>query len=113
MALTTGPIENLGNQPGNADTVLVKILNRTSGPISGLIRLVRLNGGTRVLIGEQSYNVPVNASAIRILSLGVSSQYEVVIIPDQNGGIFNVYGISAGTIIDAQRVLNSELTTSL
>jgi hypothetical protein len=113
MALTTGPIENVGNQPGNADNVRVKILNRTSGPISGLIRAVRLNG-TRVLIEEQSYNVPVNSSAIRTIDfVGSTLEYEVVIIPNQNGGIFTVYGRLEGTIIDAQRVLNSELTTSL
>ncbi|MEK4070044.1 ATPase [Peribacillus sp. FSL R5-0717] len=112
MALTTGPIENVGNQPGDADDVRVKILNRASGPISGLIRAVRLNG-TRILIEEQSYNVPVNSSAIRTLNLDGAFEYEVVIIPNQNGGIFTVYGRSGGTIIDAQRVLNSELTTSL
>lgn len=32
MALTTGPIENVGNQPANANKVRVKILNRTAGP---------------------------------------------------------------------------------
>ncbi len=41
MALTTGPIENVGNQPANANRVRVKILNRTAGPLTGVARVFR------------------------------------------------------------------------
>ena len=42
MALTTGSIENVGNQPANANKVRVKILNRTAGPLTGVARVLDL-----------------------------------------------------------------------
>jgi len=115
MPFTTGPIENVGNQPSNATNARVKILNRTIGRLTGVVRSFRLNG-TRTLIQQQSFNVAPNASTFLTLSLvhpilGRAAQYEVEIAPDQNGGLFSVYGRTANNIIiTAQRVLNSELT---
>ena len=37
MPFTTGPIENVGNQPANATSVRVKILNLTAGQLTGVI----------------------------------------------------------------------------
>lgn len=115
MPFTTGPIENQGNQPGNATNARVKILNRTGITITGIARSFRLNG-TRVLIQQASFTVAPNASDFVTLSLvhptlGQAAQYEVEIVPNQNGGVYSVYGrTGAGTIIPAQRVLQSELT---
>ncbi|MES1052234.1 ATPase [Bacillus thuringiensis] len=118
MAFTTGPIENQGNQPTDARNARVKILNRTGSPLTGLVRSFRLNG-TRLLIQQVSFAVPANASDFITLSLvhpnlGQAEQYEVEIVPNQNGGIYSVYGrTSTGTIIAAQRVLHAELTQTL
>ncbi|QTD41146.1 ATPase [Sporosarcina sp. Te-1] len=114
MPLTTGPIENMGNQPANATTVRVKILNRTGGPLTGVVRVFRLNG-TRQLINSSNFNVGANASGFVTLSLiGGAHQYETEIVPNQAGGIYTAYGRTAsGVIITAQRVLNSELTPVL
>ena len=40
MPLTTGPIENTGNQPANAASVRVKILNLTGGLLTGVVRVL-------------------------------------------------------------------------
>ena len=115
MVLTTGPIENVGNQPANATNARVKILNRTGATLTGTVRSIRLNG-TRILIDSRSFSVPPSSSTFITLSLvhptlGQAAQYEVDINPNQPGGIYSVYGrTAAGTIITAQRVLNSELT---
>ncbi|MGG0669210.1 hypothetical protein [Sporosarcina koreensis] len=110
MPLTTGPIENTGNQPANAARVRVKILNLTGGTLTGVIRVFRLNG-TRQLISSTNFSVNANASAVVTRNLGGSPQYEVEIVPNQNGGLFSVYGLTAAdVIITAQRVLHSELT---
>ncbi|WP_338259440.1 ATPase, partial [Bacillus anthracis] len=80
MSLTTGPIENVGNQPANANKVRVKILNRTAGPLTGVARVFRLDGSL-VLI-------------------------EQVNVPNQPGGLYSVYGLTAeSVIITAQRVV--------
>lgn len=68
MALTTGPIENVGNQPANANKVRVKILNRTAGPLTGVARVFRLDGSL-VLIEQVNFNVNSNASTFATLSL--------------------------------------------
>lgn len=115
MSFTTGPIENVGNLPADAVRVRVKILNRTGAQLTGVVRTFRLNG-TRRLIDERTFSVPPNASALRVLSLihptlGQAEQYEVVIVPNQAGGLFSVWGIApGGVIITSQRVLHSELT---
>ncbi|MGG1151594.1 ATPase [Bacillus wiedmannii] len=115
MPFTTGAIENQGNQPGNATNARVKILNRTGITITGLVRSFRLNG-TRVLIQQSSFTVATNASGFVTLNLvhpnlGQAAQYEVEIVPNQSGGVYSVYGrTGAGTIINTQRVLHSELT---
>lgn len=114
MPLTTGPIENTGNLPSNATSVRVKILNLTGGPLTGVVRVFRLNG-TRQLIGSATYSVNPNASGFVTLNLiGGAFQYETEIVPNQTGGIYTAYGRTAsGVIIDSQRVLNSELTQIL
>lgn len=118
MPFTTGPIENVGNQPNNATIARVKILNRTGGALTGMARSFRLDG-TRVLIQQASFSVPSNASDFVELSLvhlisGRALQYEVEIVPNQNGGLYSVNGITSNNvIITAQRVLNSELTQIL
>lgn len=118
MPFTTGPIENVGNQPANANRAKVKILNRTGGTLNGVLRSFRLDG-TRTLIEQRNFSVAANASALVILSLvhstlGQAEQYEVEIVPNQNGGIYSVYGVTPqGVIITAQRVLNTELTQIL
>jgi hypothetical protein len=106
MPLTTGPIENIGNQPANANNVRVKVLNRTGGPLTGVVRLFRLNG-TRQQISSVNFNVPANASTFLTLSTGGAAQYEVEIVPNQTGGLYSVYGRTASNvIITAQRVLH-------
>ncbi|EOO34067.1 hypothetical protein S3E15_03076 [Bacillus mycoides] len=118
MPFSTGPIENVGNQPTNATRARVKILNRTAGPLTGVVRSFRLDG-TRTLIEQINFNVAANASEFVNLSLvhstlGQALQYEVEIVPNQNGGLYSVYGIApGGVIITAQRVLNSALTQIL
>ncbi|MCM3745216.1 ATPase [Sporosarcina luteola] len=110
MPFTTGPIENTGNLPANAARVRVKILNLTGGRLTGVVRVFRLNG-TRQLISSTNFSVNANASTFITRNLGGSPQYEVEIIPNQNGGLFSVWGLTAADrIIAAQRVLNSELT---
>ncbi|QPQ30629.1 ATPase [Lysinibacillus sp. JNUCC 51] len=110
MPLTTGPIENTGNQPANAASVRIKILNLTSGTLTGVVRVFRLNG-TRRLLSSTPFAVNANASTFITRSVAGSFQYEVEIVPDQNGGLYSVYGRTAlGVIIAAQRVLNSELS---
>ena len=110
MPFTTGPIENVGNQPANATSVRVKILNLTAGQLTGVIRVFRLNG-TRQLISSASFSANPNASTFVTLGVSGVAQYEVEIVPNQNGGLYSVYGRTAsGVIITAQRVLNSELT---
>ena len=111
MPFTTGPIENVGNQPANAARVQVKILNLTGGTLTGVVRVFRLNG-TRQLISSTNFSVNANASTFVTRNLGGTPfQYEVEIVPNQNGGMYSVYGITAGgVIITAQRVLHSELT---
>ncbi|WIY62339.1 ATPase [Bacillus arachidis] len=127
MPFTTGPIENVGNQPNDARKARVKILNRTGGTLNGVLRSFRLNGvlrsfrlnGTRALIEQRNFTVAANASTLVVLSLvhftsGQADQYEVEIVPNQNGGIYSVYGVTPqGVIITAQRVLNTELTQIL
>ncbi|MDM5248571.1 MULTISPECIES: ATPase [unclassified Lysinibacillus] len=113
MPLTTGPIENTGNLPANASSVRIKVLNLTGGLLSGLIRVFRLNG-TRQLLSVTAFNVGANSSTFIDASVGTSAQYEVEIAPNQNGGLFSVYGLTAsGVIITAQRLVNSELTQIL
>lgn len=114
MPYTTGPIENFGNLPSDATTVRIKILNRTGGMLSGVVRVFKLNG-TRQLLSSSNFSAAANASTFRNLSLGSGTQqYEVEIVPNQNGGIYSVYGITAsGVIVAAQRVLHSELTQIL
>ncbi|MDW0113673.1 ATPase [Sporosarcina saromensis] len=114
MPYTTGPIENVGNLPSNATSVQIKILNRTGGMLTGVVRVFRLNG-TRQLITSTNFAAAANASTVRNLGLGAGTlQYEVEIVPNQNGGIYSVYGLTAsGVILQAQRVLNSELTQIL
>jgi len=118
MPFTTGPIENVGNQPANANRAKVKILNRTGGTLNGVLRSFRLDG-TRTLIEQRNFSVAANASALVILSLvhstlGQAAQYEVEIVPNQNGGLYSVYGVTPqDVIITAQRVLNTELTQIL
>jgi hypothetical protein len=110
MPLTTGPIENVGNQPANATNVRVKILNPTGGTLSGVVRVFRLNG-TRQLLSSTNFNVAANASTFVTRGTGGSAQYEVEIAPNQPGGLYSVYGRTASNvIITAQRVLHSELT---
>lgn len=111
MAFSTGPIENEGNQPANATNVRVKVLNRTAGALNGVIRVFRLNG-TRTQIAASLFNANANSSTFVTLNFPVATfQYEVVIEPNQTGGLFSVYGRTAsGVIITAQRVLHSELT---
>jgi hypothetical protein len=110
MPFTTGPIENTGNQPANASKVRVKILNLTGGPLTGVVRVFRLNG-TRQLISSTNFSVNASASTFITRNLGGSPQYEVEIHPNQNGGLFSVYGLTASdVVITAQRVLHSELT---
>jgi hypothetical protein len=111
MPFTTGPIENTGNQPANAARVRVKVLNLTGGRLTGVIRVFRLNG-TRQLISSTNFSVNANASTLVTRNLPRNTfEYEVEIIPNQNGGLFSVYGLTAGfQIITAQRVLHSELT---
>lgn len=113
MPFTTGPIENMGNQPANATNVRVKILNITGRPLTGVVRVFRLNG-TRRQVSSANFNVPANASTFVTLRVGGAAQYEVEIVPDQTGGLFSVYGRTAsGVIITAQRVLHSELVQIL
>ncbi|MFJ8459222.1 ATPase [Lysinibacillus xylanilyticus] len=113
MPLTTGPVENTGNQPANANSVRIKILNLTGGTLSGTIRVFRLNG-TRQLLSTTSFSVGANASTFFTRGLGNSLQYEVEIAPNQTGGLFSVYGLTAsGVIITAQRFVNAELTQIL
>ena len=113
MPLTTGPIENQGNQPANASSVRVKILNRTGGTLTGTVRVFRLNG-TRQLVSSTNFSANANASSFVTLSVGGAFQYEVEIAPNQNGGLYSVYGRTAsGVIIVAQRFANSELTQIL
>ncbi|MFC5602819.1 ATPase [Sporosarcina koreensis] len=111
MPFTTGPIENTGNQPANASRVRVKILNLTGGRLTGVVRVFRLNG-TRQLISSTNFSVNANASDFITRNLGGTPfEYEVEILPNQNGGLFSVWGLTAADrIIPAQRVLNSELT---
>ncbi|PFD97841.1 ATPase [Bacillus cereus] len=118
MPFSTGPIENVGNQPNDARKARVKILNRTGGTLTGVLRSFRLNG-TRELIEQRNFSVASNASTLVVLSLvhfasGQADQYEVEIVPNQNGGLYSVYGVTPqGVIITAQRVLNTELTQIL
>ncbi|TQR15525.1 ATPase [Psychrobacillus soli] len=114
MPLTTGPIENVGNQPGNASNVRVKILNRTGGTLTGVARVYRLNG-TREILSSANFTANCNASTFVTLNLvGGAFQYEVEIVPKQTGGLYSVYGRTAsGLIIPAQRILNSELVQIL
>lgn len=114
MPLTTGPIENQGNLPADATNVRVKILNRTGGALTGVVRVFKLNG-TRQLLSSANFNVRANASGFVTLSLvGGAPQYETEIVPNQTGGLYTAYGRTAsGTIITAQRVLNSELVQIL
>lgn len=113
MPLTTGPIENTGNQPANATNVRVKILNLTGGTLTGVVRVFRLNG-TRHLISTTPFSVGANASTFVTRGLGNSAQYEVEIAPNQTGGLYSVYGRTAsGVIITAQRLVHSELTEIL
>ncbi|MFJ8459246.1 ATPase [Lysinibacillus xylanilyticus] len=113
MPLTTGPIENTGNLPADATSVRIKVLNLTGGLLSGLIRVFRLNG-TRQLLSTTAFNVSANSSTFINASVGNAAQYEVEIAPNQPGGLYSVYGLTAsGVIITAQRVVNSELTQIL
>ncbi|MDI2587956.1 ATPase [Psychrobacillus sp. NEAU-3TGS] len=113
MPLTTGPIENQGNQPANATNARVKILNRTGGPLTGVVRVFRLNG-TRQQVASANFSAAANASTFVTLSVGGAAQYEVEIVPNQTGGLYSVYGRTAsGVIITAQRVLHSELVQIL
>ena len=60
-----------------------------------------------------------NASTFVTLSLvhpafGQAFEYEVQIVPNQPGGLYSVYGLTADSvIITAQRIVNSELTQFL
>ena len=114
MPFTTGPIENNGNQPANATNVRVKILNRTGGSLTGVARVFRLDGSRR-LLSSANFSADANASDFVTLNLvGGAFQYEVEIVPNQNGGLFSVYGRTASNvIITAQRVLHSELVQIL
>lgn len=113
MPLTTGPIENQGNQPANASSVRVKVLNRTGGTLTGVVRVFRLNG-SRQLVSSANFSANANASTFVTLGVGGAFQYEVEIVPNQNGGLYSVYGRTAsGVIIGAQRFANSELTQIL
>jgi hypothetical protein len=113
MALTTGPIENQGNQPANAASVRVKVLNRTGGTLTGVVRVFRLNG-SRQLVSSSSFSANANASTFVTLSVGGAFQYEVEIAPNQTGGLYSVYGRTlSGVIIDAQRFAQPELTQIL
>ena len=113
MPFTTGPIENVGNLPANANNVRVKILNLTGGTLTGVVRVFRLNG-TRQLLSTTGFSANANASTFVTPGLGNAAQYEVEIAPNQNGGLYTVYGRTAsGVIITAQRVLHSELTQIL
>lgn len=113
MPLTTGPIENQGNQPANAANVRVKVLNLTGGLITGVVRVFRLNG-TRQLLATVPFAAAANASTFVTIGLGNTAQYEVEIAPNQTGGLYSVYGRTAsGVIIEAQRFVNSELTQIL
>ena len=112
MSLTTGPIENTGNQPANAASVRVKILNLTGGLLTGVVRVFRLDG-SRQLLSTTPFAAIANGSTFVTPGVG-GAQYEVEIIPNQNGGIYSVYGRTAsGVIIAAQRFVNSELTQIL
>ncbi|MBG9579391.1 ATPase, partial [Bacillus thuringiensis] len=65
------------------------------------------------------FNVNSNASTFATLSLvhpalGQAFEYEVQIVPNQPGGLYSVYGLTADSvIITAQRIVNSELTQFL
>ena len=113
MPLTTGPIENTGNQPANATSVRVKVLNLTGGLLTGVVRVFKLNG-TRQLLSTTPFAAAANASTFVTPSVNGTFQYEVEIAPNQTGGIYSVYGRTAsGVIITAQRFVNSELTSIL
>ncbi|MCL1694762.1 MULTISPECIES: ATPase [unclassified Lysinibacillus] len=113
MPLTTGPIENTGNQPANAASVRIKVLNLTGGLLTGVVRVFRLNG-TRQLLSTTPFAANANASTFVTPSVASSAQYEVEIVPNQTGGLYSVYGRTAsGVIIAAQRFVNSELTPIL
>lgn len=114
MPFSTGAIENFGNQPANATNVRVKVLNRTGGPLTGVVRVFRLNG-TRQQLSSANFSAGANASTFVTLNLvGGAFQYEVEIVPNQNGGLYTVYGRTASNvIITAQRVLHSELVQIL
>ena len=113
MPLTTGPIENTGNQPANATSVRIKILNLTGGLLTGVVRVFRLNG-SRQLLSTTPFAANANASAFVTPSVGGAAQYEVEIVPNQTGGLYSVYGRTAsGVLITAQRFVNSELTQIL
>ena len=112
MPLTTGPIEYTGNQPANAASVRVKILNLTGGLLTGVVRVFRLDG-SRQLLSTTPFAAIANGSTFVTPGV-VGAQYEVEIVPNQNGGIYSVYGRTAsGVIIAAQRFVNSELTPIL
>jgi len=113
LPLTTGPIENTGNQPANAASVRVKILNLTGGLLTGVVRVFRLNG-SRQLLSTTPFAANANASTFVTPSVANSAQYEVEIVPNQTGGLYSVYGRTAsGVLITAQRFVNSELTQIL
>ncbi len=110
MPLTTGPIENQGNTPANAANVRIKVLNLTGGLLTGVVRVYRLNG-TRQLLSTTVFSANSNASTFVTPSLGGAAQYEVEIAPNQNGGIYSVYGrTSSGVIITAQSFVHTDLT---
>ncbi|MEC2627801.1 ATPase, partial [Bacillus cereus] len=47
-------------------------------------------------------------------AFGQAFEYEVQIVPNQPGGLYSVYGLTADSvIITAQRIVNSELTQFL
>ncbi|WP_420974912.1 ATPase [Bacillus thuringiensis] len=81
-------------------------------------QVLRLDGSL-VLIEQVNFNVNSNASTFATLSLvhpafGQAFEYEVQIVPNQPGGLYSVYGLTADSvIITAQRVVNSELTQFL
>jgi len=113
MPLTTGPIENTGNQPANASSVRVKVLNLTGGLLTGVVRVFKLNG-TRQLLSTTPFAAAANGSTFVTPSVRGAFQYEVEIAPNQTGGVYSVYGrTAAGVIITAQRFVNSELTSIL
>ncbi|GAB0167671.1 ATPase [Lysinibacillus sp. CTST325] len=113
MPLTTGPIENTGNQPANAASVRVKILNLTGGLLTGVVRVFRLDGA-RQLLSTTAFAAIANGSTFVTAGVGGAAQYEVEIVPNQNGGIYSVYGrTAAGVLITAQRFVNAELTQIL